>query len=69
MDYVLELLVLLALAVLALVWLFRRGGGRPGRARRSVCKHEWGIAESHTGWDQKCIKCGEWKSGYGKTWW
>lgn len=32
------------------------------------CVHDWGIAESSTGWDQKCRKCGAWRSGYGRTW-
>lgn len=37
------------------------------RSRRS-CDHQWGHAERDAGWDQRCVKCGAWRSGYGDRW-
>jgi len=53
--YVLPWVVFGALA------LRRANSGQP-------CDHDWGIADAETGWDQKCRKCGAWRSGYGRTW-
>lgn len=55
----------------SLLWLasrlLARTGGAPNPAPRG-CSHEWGPAEAYQDWDQKCIRCGAWKSGYGRTW-
>lgn len=54
-----------------LLWLASRWHARSGGPKPPVfrgCQHEWGRAEAYQDWDQKCTKCGAWKSGYGKTW-
>lgn len=34
----------------------------------SVLGHDWGMAVADASWDQKCRRCGVWRSGYGERW-
>lgn len=69
MEYAPGLVIVGLLVVLIGYGLLASGGTRDGsRPRSALCKHDWGRADAETGWDQKCTKCGAWKSGYGKTW-
>jgi len=39
--------------------------------KRLVCLllgHQWGPVHREANWDQKCERCGAWKSGYGRSW-
>jgi len=30
--------------------------------------HRWGKVHRDAAWDQKCLRCGAWRSGYGRRW-
>jgi len=68
-EYAPGLIIVGLIVVLIGYGLLSSRGSRSGsRPRSAVCNHDWGMADAETGWDQKCRKCGEWRSGYGKTW-